>query len=266
MNAPSLLHRLDAPSARYVPWTVADGAADPLGWIRRDRVEWLVGAMAERWRREGDRVLLQPAAPTVGGRTAAVDETVAVLLERGELREHGERYPVGPAHGEPEMLHVDRGAAQWFGIRAFGVHCNGYVRRDDGIHYWVGRRSHHKPSFAGMLDNTVAGGMPRGFGVRETLAKEAREEASIPDRLIRGAVAVPDIAYIVEAESGLRVDHLFCFDLELPEAFRPEPGDDEVESFDLLPLAEVASLVATRQHFKFNCNWVLDAFLERHPK
>ena len=168
------------------------------------------------------------------------------------------------AHGQPEALHLDRGAAHWFGIRAFGVHCNGYVQRGDGIHYWVGRRSSHKPSFPGMLDNTVAGGMPRGLGVRETLAKEAGEEASIPQALIMGARRAPDIRYIVEAESGLRVDHLFCFDLELPEHFHPTPGDDEVASFDLLPLAEVAALVATRQHFKFNCNWVLDAFLQRH--
>ena len=28
-----------------------------------------------------------------------------------------------------------------FGVPAYGVHMNGYVRKSDGIHMWIGRRA-----------------------------------------------------------------------------------------------------------------------------
>ena len=43
-----------------------------------------------------------------------------------------------------------------------------------------------------------------------------------------------------------------------------ELQDGEVESFTLLPLAEVAALVAETDEFKDNCNLVIIDFLIRH--
>jgi len=40
-------------------------------------------------------------------------------------------------------------------------------------------------SFPGLLDNTVAGGIPSGMGMFESLVKECMEEASIPDAIVR---------------------------------------------------------------------------------
>jgi hypothetical protein len=36
-----------------------------------------------------------------------------------------------------------------------------------------------------MLDNTVAGGIPAGFSAFECITKEAMEEASIPESVVR---------------------------------------------------------------------------------
>ena len=44
-----------------------------------------------------------------------------------------------------------------------GVHVNGFVRRPDGPHLWVGWRSKHKPVAPGQMDNIVAGGIPAGL-------------------------------------------------------------------------------------------------------
>ena len=45
---------------------------------------------------------------------------------------------------------------------------------------WIGRRSRSKPTYPGLLDNTVAGGCPTGMTARKCLIKECEEEAGIP--------------------------------------------------------------------------------------
>jgi hypothetical protein len=57
---------------------------------------------------------------------------------------------------------------------------------------------------------------------------------------------------------------LYCYDLEVPADFVPRNTDGEVESFHLLPLDEVARLVAQTDEFKLNCNLVVIDFLIRH--
>ena len=91
----------------------------------------------------------------------------------------------------------------WFGVRAFGPHMTGYVRRKDGLHIWVPRRSFTKPTFPGQLDNTVAGGQPAGIGLHDNLIKECAEEASIPRQLAEHLRAA---AYLIE-EEGRTPEH-----------------------------------------------------------
>src|SRR3546814_15669982 len=85
-------------------------------------------------------------------------------------------------------MRIERAACPVLGIRAWGVHMNGYVRRADGLHLWVARRARDKPTYPGMLDNTVAGGQPIGLGLKENLIKECAEEAGIPAALAARAV------------------------------------------------------------------------------
>lgn len=42
------------------------------------------------------------------------------------------------------------------GVRQYGVHMNGYIYdADSELKMWIGRRSPTKPTYPGMLDNTV---------------------------------------------------------------------------------------------------------------
>jgi len=67
---------------------------------------------------------------------------------------------------------------------------------------------------------------------------------------------------IVATGAGFRRDTLHVFDLDLPEGFVPTPADDEVERFELWPIARVLAAVRETDAFKFNVNLVLiDLFL-----
>ena len=95
-------------------------------------------------------------------RCAAMARVVADLVKSGLLPpERGEFYPVAAAFSEEPFFQLDRGAISAFGIRAFGVHVNGFIRHDNGaIEMWIARRAKDRIAYPSMLDNMVAGGQP----------------------------------------------------------------------------------------------------------
>lgn len=197
--------------------------------------------------------------------TARFAEVVEVLCQQGWLpRLHGESYPVTASQREQARWLVDRASAPLFGIRAFGQHLNGYVRRADGIHLWIAKRAAHRINFPSRLDNLVAGGLPYGLTLADNLRKECHEEAGMPAALAAQARPVGVLSYCGASSKGLKPDVLYCYDLELPEDFAPSCQDDEVESFQLLPLGEVAEIIDRTEAFKLNCNLVVTDFLIRH--
>ena len=110
----------------------------------------------------------------------AVDEVVEELVaERRMPKWRNETFDVAPRWGERPMFRLDRGAVPFFGVRAYGVHVNGYRRDGDRYSLWIGRRAANKQVAPGKLDNLVAGGIGNGYGAAATLAKEAEEEAAI---------------------------------------------------------------------------------------
>ncbi|NHO32480.1 NUDIX hydrolase [Acetobacter fallax] len=184
------------------------------------------------------------------------------LADDGLYRSHHELFDVIIAEGTPPVARIDRGALPLFGLLAVGVHLNGLVRRDDGLHLWVARRSRSKRLDPGKLDHLVAGGVSAGLTPHDAIIKEAAEEASLPPDIMEGARQVGTIRYTLDRPEGLRRDLLVCYDLVLPDMFTPEPADGEVEEFLLLPIAEVFRLVRDTDEFKFNVNLVLiDLFL-----
>lgn len=57
------------------------------------------------------------------------------------------------------MLLVERAAAPLLGIKAvYGVHMNGYVRKNGSMYLWVATRSASKPTWPSQLDHIAAGG------------------------------------------------------------------------------------------------------------
>lgn len=210
-------------------------------------------------------VYLKQSLTTPDERTRALDSILDDLAGRMlGLRRRGEIFPVVRRWGEEPAMLIDRGAVAAFGVRSFGIHVNGFVRRSDGLHLWVGRRSREKPLAPGKLDHMVAGGQPHGLGLMENLVKEAWEEASLPREVALTAQPVGSLAYRCLFQGQIRDDQLFLYDLEMPEGHAPRPQDDEVENFELWPLAEVVERVRSSDDFKFNVNLVLLDFFLRH--
>jgi len=169
-----------------------------------------------------------------------------------------ELYPVYGPGGEV-LLAMERCATPLFGVVTFGVHMTVYVPPTafQPMRIWTPRRSTEKPTYPGMLDNTVplvemylikvAGGIAYNVSVLDTLVKESEEEASLPPDLVRSqAVAAGAVSYFYVRESSaggevglLQPEVQYVYDLAVPEDVVPKPNDDEVESFSLMPLHEV---------------------------
>jgi 8-oxo-dGTP pyrophosphatase MutT (NUDIX family) len=197
----------------------------------------------------------------------ALTRAAEALAADGRCLSRGEAFDVREVPGGPVLARLDRGALPAFGVLAWGVHVNGLVRKTDGrkadgIHVWIARRASNKLLDPGKLDHLVAGGVAAGMTVEETLAKEAGEEAGLPRALAARARRVATLAYAMARPEGLRRDVLACYDLELPEDFRPRPVDGEVAAFELWPVDAVLDRVRETDDFKFNVNLVLtDLFL-----
>jgi 8-oxo-dGTP pyrophosphatase MutT (NUDIX family) len=237
--------------------------ATRIGLIRRENAEALrpfpdVFVVAP----DGVRLV---AAGDCAALTAAIDRVVERLLDAGRIAAwRNEAFAVNPRWGEPPIFKLDRGAVPFFGVRAYGVHLNGYRRRGDAVELWIGRRAADKKVAPDKLDNLVAGGIGDGHGVFETLAKEAQEEASVPPDLIAKAVAAGAISYRMEMPHGLRDDVLFLFDLEVPLGFTPQNTDGEIVAFEPMAAGAVVERVRRTDDFKFNVNLVIIDFALRH--
>lgn len=207
---------------------------------------------------------LSPKLNTAQKRTNAVAEVLSILRTQGLFAAwNDELFGIKNNFDDPEVMSIQRAAVAYFGLRAYGVHVNGLVNTSQGQKLWVATRAKNKNTFPGMLDHIVAGGQPAGTGLLENVIKEADEEASIPVALSSQAKLKSTITYCGESTQGLKPDTLFCFDLQLPKEFIPQSNDGEVESFELISLEKVASIINTTEQFKPNCNLVIIDLLIR---
>ena len=251
--------------SRYLPFLVS-GAR--VGSVRRDRIPALrefpgVFAVAE------SQVSLAPALATAAARTEAMARAARALYQAGAFRNwRDELYAVVPLADRtlstPPLFEIDRAAVPFFGIRAFGIHVNGFVRTGNGFHLWIARRSKTATVHPGKLDNMVAGGQPASLSFVANMMKEAEEEASIAPALSKTAIEAGYISYCVETPEGLGPATMFVFDLDLPRDFTPVNADGELAGFELLSMAEVLRLVEEDREFKPNSNLVILDFCLRH--
>ena len=247
--------------SKFVP-LIADG--EIAGRIRRDRLVHLE-QFPDVFSLSDAAVRLADGLETYDDRTAAVEMVVRFLFENGALTGwRGEPYPVGGNWGGPHAFEIERAASPFFGARAYGVHINGFVRSEDGIHMWIARRADDRPVCPGMLDNMIAGGQPVTLSLKENVIKEAGEEAGVAPELAATAIPTGAVTYCAESEVGLKPDIMFCWDLELPADFKPVNTDGEISEFYLLPAVEVMAIVDASDDFKFNCNLVIIDFCIRH--
>src|SRR5216683_3663704 len=222
-------------AARVVPLS-AGGAR--IGLLRRDNAAAL-SRFSDVFAVGRDEVELV-ASGDVAAVSRAVDRVVdGLVADNCVPKWRNETFDVMPRWGEPPVFRLDRGAVPFFGVRAYGVHLNGYRFVDGRLHLWIGRRAPDKRVAPDNLDNLVAGGIVNGYGVAATLVKEAEEEAGIPGPLIRRAVPVGAVTYCMETELGIRDDVLFVYDLELPAEFVPRNSDGEIVHFEMMPAESV---------------------------
>lgn len=69
---------------------------------------------------------------------------------------------------------------------------------------------------------------PHGLSCRDNVVKECWEEAGVPEHLAAQARPTGFVSYVSFTDEGLKPDVLFCYDLELPADFMPQPQDGEV--------------------------------------
>jgi 8-oxo-dGTP pyrophosphatase MutT (NUDIX family) len=245
--------------ARIVPLFAG---TDRIGLVRRDNAEAL-RRFPEVFRVAGDKVALV-ARGDMAAISQAVDRVVDALVAEKQIpKTRNETFDVAVRWGAPAIFRLDRGAVPFFGTRAYGVHLNGYRGDGDAMLLWVGRRAPDKRVAPDKLDNLVAGGIGNGYGVEETLVKEADEEAMIAPDLIAQAVPAGAVSYRMETALGIRDDVLFVYDLEAPADFVPHNRDGEFVDFAAMPAMAVLDRIRTSSDFKFNVNLVILDFAVR---
>jgi 8-oxo-dGTP pyrophosphatase MutT (NUDIX family) len=229
------------------------GAA-PVGWLGPEMADFLEGV---------DGIARVPEGLSLAD-AARLPAIARAAADAGLCRWRGEAFDVRADLAGPVLATIDRGALAAFGVQAQGVHMDGIVRRADGLHLWVARRSASKAVDPGKLDHITAGGMPAGLTAMQTLVKEAGEEAAIPPELAARAVQTCAIRYAMDRPEGLSRDTAFCYELELPADFVPVPADGEVAGFELWPIARAVAVVRETEDFKFNVSLVLMTLFQRH--
>ena len=245
----------------FRPWTI-DGQI--IGWLRLDVAEALK-RFPSVFLVDEEAVALQAHLNSFDYRSAAIGEVARALLEMGIVQGwRNEAFAVSAVYGEAPLFRLERAAVPVFGVRAYGVHLNGFVRTAEGIKLWIGRRADNRPIEPGKLDNMVAGGLPYGLDPLSNLIKECAEEAGIEEGLARQARPVGALSYRMLHEDLLRRDTLFVYDLELPFTYRPINTDGEIAEFHLMSLDEVTAILRDSEAFKFNVAPVVIDFLVRH--
>lgn len=196
--------------------------------------------------------------------TNAIESNVFSIIHG----QHSELYPIVGAKG---LISVERFARSLFGITARGAHLTVYTRTSNVIRVWVPRRSSTLFTYPNCLDTTVAGGVTTGEDPLSCVIREAAEEASLPEDLVRAhARSCGVLSYIGlndargSGEKGLVTpDLIYVFDLEVDEDVMLKPRDDEVKEFYLWDVVKVKQELA-KGEFKTNSAVVMIDFLIRH--
>ena len=222
-----------------------------------------------------ERTLTLTAGTDTESRTTIVAATTAAMraLDHFTILRgwRDELYPVyGP--GREVLFSLERSAASLLGIAQYGAHMTAFVKDGDNYKIWVPRRSATKQTYPGMLDNSVAGGLAAGEEPGECIVREAGEEASLDEEMVRRRVRpAGTVSYLqirsakAGGETGLLEPEVqYVFDLDLTgEDVTPAPSDGEAEDFRLMEVEEIRAAMREGQ-FKPNCALVLLDFFVRH--
>jgi 8-oxo-dGTP pyrophosphatase MutT (NUDIX family) len=188
-----------------------------------------------------------------GAHLIAVDRDAALARTNTALRGQGlivawrnETYAIVERLGAPPLALIERAASRFWGTLTFGAHANGYVADAAGrpTQLWIARRSAHKATDPGKLDNLIGGGVPFGQTPFEALLREGFEEAGLDAETMRGATRGSVIELACDIAEGFMHEQLHSFDLRLPAGLTPINQDGEVAELRCVPIDEAIALAA----------------------
>jgi 8-oxo-dGTP pyrophosphatase MutT (NUDIX family) len=249
--------------ARFLIFDV-NGAS--VGYVRRDLVKHLrrfadILVVAE------STVAFRQEVDSPAERSAAMASIARALEAQGLLSSwRDETYDIGTADDGTGLFKMERAAVRFFGFDAQAVHVNGLVAEGGSMSMWIARRSADKAIDPGMLDNMVGGGLASGLSVRETLAKEAWEEAGIPAELAATARHAGSLRIRREVPEGLHSEIIHVHDLFLPADFVPANQDGEVAELRLSPLGDVLCEISGGADYTVDAALVAIDCLVRHGR
>jgi isopentenyldiphosphate isomerase len=249
------------PADSMLPFTL-DGVL--VGWLRRGFADYL-NEWPEHFAVRPRGVGMLSHFASADHRSAAMMEVIESLASRSVIAGwRGELVTVAESFHATPLMHIERAASRYFGFTMYAAHLNGLTVRDGQPHMWIARRAENKAIDPGKLDNVTAGRIPRGFSARETLMKEALEEAGIATTLINDAKSTGAVRCKYEVAEGLHHEIMFVYDIVLPENFTPKNHDGEVADFTCHSIAQVIELLQTPNRFTVDAALVIiDCLIRR---
>ena len=268
VTAGNILERLGsalaAPARVYRPLRVG---TEVVGWLTADRAA-RIAQFGAIFIVNSNGIAFHPALSDETTRSEAMAGIAATLAAEGALTAwRDELYAVAPTFGAPPWFRLERAAARYFGVHTWAMHINGVVRGATEATMWLARRSAAKAIDPLQLDNLVGGGIAAGAGSAETLAKEAWEEAGIPQALAAQAQRAGALHIHRDQPDGLQSETIFVHDLWLPDDFVPSNQDGEAIEHRRVALDEAARLIASsdgRDVVTADASLVIVDFLLRH--
>ncbi|KAK0624856.1 thiamine pyrophosphokinase-related protein-like protein [Bombardia bombarda] len=249
------------PPVGIVHPTVVDALREQPGWDINDTADFRTITI------EGnDEASRSEAVARTFASLRGMDKFVVLSRWRDELK---------PAYGPNNeiLFNVERAAVPLLGIVSYGVQLSVYSYDVDTKlpRIWISKRSMTTANYPGLLDNTTAGGCRTGEDPFESVVREAKEEASLPDDVVRSSArACGTIGYFHFRDDKaigetylLQPEIEFLYEMELPDGVQPETNDHEVEWFQLWDV-EMIKDGLTQRLFKPSYTLVIVDFFVRH--
>jgi 8-oxo-dGTP pyrophosphatase MutT (NUDIX family) len=205
------------------------------GWLERTIADELLSSN-KQWTQAGDRIELQ-------------GENLSAQLQPAALHLHSKGFILGWRHENygvyaddinadfsVALCALERASFRRFGFLSRAVHINAYY--PDGA-ICLGQRSASKSIDPNKLDNMTAGGIPLGESIYDCAIRELAEEAGVTFDIAKNIQFIETIHIRRNESDGTHNEILYCFDLALPEDFKPSNQDGEVAAFFRLDQTEV---------------------------
>ncbi|MGJ3265293.1 MAG: NUDIX hydrolase [Salinarimonas sp.] len=231
-----------------------DGTPEPIGAVTTAVAAVLAGRVRER----PDGYAL-PCDDLQQALDAAVERLRAAGLCPPP---RGEAIAVRAGPDGAELGRVDRSAAEPLGLIVRKACLVGYLPGAP-VRVWLARRGKGQRTAPGLLDTMVAGGVAAGATLEETLAEEAREEASLAPERLRQARPAARLDRVAPGPQGLSREDLHVWDLAMDPDERPVPRDPEIAGFTLMALPQLAEALVPAREFKPGAAIVLRDALAR---